>query len=76
MASLAPIHPPIPLQKAIGIASSQSIFPLEMNKTKEPRFEARLTNFAFAEAWRKSNPKIEINASIRKLPVPGPMNPS
>lgn len=50
MANFAPINPPIALQNAIGIAIIQMIFPLIINKQIEPKFVARLTIFALAEA--------------------------
>jgi hypothetical protein len=48
----------------------------EINKQIEPKFVARLTIFAFAEACKKSNPIKAIKATTKKLPVPGPINPS
>lgn len=76
MANLAPNHPPNPLQNAIGIAINQIIFPLLINKAKDPMFDAILTNLALADACRKSRPKTVMKANIRKLPVPGPIKPS
>jgi hypothetical protein len=35
-----------------------------------------LTILALAEAWRKSKPKIVTKPRTKKLPVPGPINPS
>lgn len=50
IANLAPINPPIALQIAIGIAIIQMIFPLMINKQIEPKFVAKLTILALAEA--------------------------
>ena len=50
IANFAPINPPIALQIAIGIATIQMILPLLINKQIEPKFVARLTIFALAEA--------------------------
>ena len=76
MASFEPIKPPNALQKAIGIAIAQMIFPLETKRQIEPKLVARFTILAFADAWRKSKPSIETNANTKKLPVPGPIKPS
>ena len=50
IANFAPKKPPIALQTAIGIAIIQMIFPLIMNKQIEPKFVAKFTIFALAEA--------------------------
>ena len=42
----------------------------------EPRFVARFMIFAFADAVRKSWCKAVIKLITKKLPVPGPINPS
>lgn len=76
MASLAPNHPPKALLAAMGKAIAQIIFPFEINKQMEPKFVARLTILAFAEACKKSKPIKAIKATTKKLPVPGPINPS
>ena len=76
MASFAPIQPPKALLAAIGIAIAQMIFPFKINRQIEPKFVARLTILAFAEACKKSKPIIAIKATTKKLPVPGPINPS
>ena len=76
MASLAPIHPPAALLTAMGKAIAQIILPLSINRQIEPKFVARLTILALAEACKKSNPIKAMKATTKKLPVPGPMNPS
>ena len=76
IATFAPINPPSALQKAIGIAIAQTIFPFKTKRQIEPKLVAKLTIFALAEACRKSNPKIVTKPNTKKLPVPGPINPS
>ena len=76
MASLAPSQPPIALQKAMGIAKLHMILPLLINRQIEPKLVAKLTIFALAEAFKKSKPNKATNPKTRKLPVPGPINPS
>lgn len=76
IANFAPSQPPSPLLIAIGIAIDQMIFPLIINKQIEPKLVARFTILALAEACKKSKPKSAINATTKKLPVPGPINPS
>ena len=56
IATFAPINPPSALQKAIGIAIAQTIFPFKTKRQIEPKLVARLTIFALAEACRKSKP--------------------
>ncbi len=46
------------------------------NKQMEPKLVARFTILALAEAFRKSKPKIATKLKTKKLPVPGPINPS
>ncbi len=50
MANFAPINPPSALQTAIGIAIAQIIFPFKTNRQIDPKFVARFTILAFAEA--------------------------
>ena len=76
MANLAPKNPPKALLNAIGMATAQIIFPLMKNKQMEPKLVAKLTILALAEACKKSNPINAINATTKKLPVPGPIKPS
>ncbi len=76
IANLAPNQEPVALQTAIGRAMVQIIFPFNTNSVMEPKLVARLTSFAIAEAFKKSNPRKAINAIMSKLPVPGPINPS
>jgi hypothetical protein len=40
------------------------------------RFVAKFISFEEADAERKLKPKIPTKTKIRKLPVPGPKNPS
>ena len=53
MAIRAPRIPPIALLAAIGMATSQMIFPFRVNNTMDPRLVARFTSFAYAEARKK-----------------------
>ena len=76
MASFAPSHPPSALQSAIGKAKLHMIFPLLTNKQIEPKLVAKLTILAFADAFKKSNPNTATKPNTKKLPVPGPINPS
>ena len=76
MASLAPKAPPTALQIAIGIAILKMIVPFSKKKHIEPKLVARFTNFALADALRKSYPSKLIKAIMKKLPAPGPINPS
>ena len=76
MAVFAPSQPPKALQAAMGRAIIQTIFPFAINNKMEPRFVARFMILAFADAVRKSWCKAVIKLIIKKLPVPGPINPS
>ena len=76
IAKRAPKKPPKALHAAMGNAMAQRIFPCIMNKVIDPRLVARLTILACVEAPKKSNPSMAIKARIKKLPVPGPINPS
>ena len=76
IANFEPHHPPMALLMAIGIAIVQIIFPFKKNKQIEPKLVAKLTILALADACKKSKPKRATKHSTRKLPVPGPMNPS
>jgi len=76
IANLAPSQPPMALLAAIGRAMAQMILPFRMNRQIEPKFVARLTILALADACKKSNPIKAMKATTKKLPVPGPMNPS
>ena len=66
MANFAPSQPPNALQKAIGIAIAQMIFPFNINRQIEPKLVAKLTILALAEACKKSKPIRTINASTKK----------
>lgn len=76
MANFAPKNPPKPLHIAIGIAIAQIIFPVIRNKHIEPKFVARFTNLAVAEACKKSIRSILTKATMKKVPVAGPIKPS
>lgn len=76
MAILAPMMPPNALQIAIGMATCHKIWPVMKNSKMDPKLVARLINLACAEACKKSNPIKLIKASTKKLPAPGPINPS
>lgn len=76
IANFAPINPPRALQKAIGIAIAQMIFPFRTKRQIEPKLVAKFTILALAEAWRKSKPKMVTKPNTKKLPVPGPIKPS
>ena len=73
---MAPSKPPNALLAAIGIAIAQMILPFNINKHIEPKFVAKFTILAFAEACKKSKPISAMKATTKKLPVPGPINPS
>lgn len=76
IASLAPSMPPMALQTAIGMAMEKMIRPLPAKNMMDPRLVARLIIFACALDFKKSKPSKVINARTKKLPVPGPINPS
>jgi predicted Zn-dependent peptidase len=62
--------------KAITTAIVQSGSELGTNQTSAAKLQATLMIFAEAEACRKSWPKNLTSRKTRKLPVPGPKNPS
>jgi len=64
------------LHTAIGIASLYMILLVDIKYTTAERFVAKFITFDDAEADRKLKPNMPINTKIRKLPVPGPKNPS
>ena len=76
MAIRAPNAPPAALQTAMGMAIAKRILPLPKKKMIEPRLVAIFTSLAFALAFKKSKPSKVMNVSTRKLPAPGPINPS
>ena len=76
IAKRAPIVPPAALQKAIGIATANSILPVLTKKRIEPKLVERFTSLACALALRKSKPNKVMKAITRKLPAPGPIKPS
>ena len=76
MASLAPNKPPTALHIAIGMAIPQIMVPLIKNRTIDPKLVERFTILAWALACKKSYPSKAIKPSTKKLPVPGPINPS
>lgn len=76
IANLAPIKPPSALEKAIGIAIAHMILPFKTKRQIEPKLVAKFTILALAEACKKLNPKMDTNPKTKKLPVPGPINPS
>ncbi len=71
-----PATAPATFAAAIGIPIASITCPLGKKNDNAARLVARLTTFAAAEARRKSSPKKRMNRKIRKLPVPGPKNPS
>jgi hypothetical protein len=64
------------LQRAITAAAFQNTAPVATKKAIAARLVATLTILADTEACRKSIPSRRMNRKIRKLPVPGPKNPS
>jgi len=76
MAILAPNTPPNALHIAMGIATCHKIWPFKKNNKIDPRFVARFISLAWADACKKSKPNKLIKARTKKLPAPGPINPS
>ena len=76
IANFAPIKPPRPLQMAIGRANAHMILPANKNKHMDPKFVAKLTIFAVADACKKSIRSKLTKATIKNVPVAGPIKPS
>ena len=76
MANFAPKIPPMPLLTAIGRATDHIIDPFSTNRQIEPKLVDKLISLACAPAFKKSYPKMLIKAITKKLPAPGPINPS
>jgi hypothetical protein len=72
---LPTMEPPM-FANASGIASEYQTFPEGMKYRRAARFVPTFTTFADTEAPRKSSPNTTTKAKTRKLPVPGPRNPS
>ena len=61
---------------ALYVPGAERMLPVIAKQRSAAIFVARLITLALADAFRKSNPKKQMKIKIRKLPVPGPKNPS
>ena len=75
-ASLVPKNEPNTLKQAIGIAYLNTMCPVLPKYNKLAKLVATFNTFAFALACKKSFPRNAINTKMKKVPVPGPINPS
>ena len=61
---------------AIGKAKCHHTWPFQVNSSKAAKLDVVLSSLALALACKKSNPSQRTNKNTKKLPVPGPKNPS